>query len=173
VGTSRGKQGGEGEVRERVNEKGQKKKFGGIRKMSCSKRRESEGNKNRDKKILIVKLKILNKKWEIKPTITTKRTISSVKVLDLFLWCPIQVLALMTGGFLVSLFLLKVGILGCVRKGVSPLVGQLRGEMGGGGFGTVFIGLKGHLLQVGALKWFHHRAGLRAVVGSFCPQDRL
>jgi hypothetical protein len=75
-------------------------------------------------------------------TATTKSSVCLVKVLDLFLWHLILVLAL--------------GILGFVGKGAVPLVGQL---VGGGGwtvfFLHAFLGLLGYLLQVGALKWSH------------------
>jgi hypothetical protein len=60
---------------------------------------------NKDKKVMIMKLKILNKKVK-------KKKISSLKVLDLLLLHQIQVLALLTGVFSVFLFLLKVGMLG-------------------------------------------------------------
>jgi hypothetical protein len=61
---------------------------------------------------------------------TQKSNISSAQVLDLFLWRQIQVQALMTGGFSVSLSLLQVGILGCVEKGAAPLVGEFVGGVG-------------------------------------------
>jgi hypothetical protein len=78
-----------------------------------------------------------------------------VKVLKLFLWHPILVLAL--------------GILGFVGKGAAPLVRQLRVEMAGRFFLFFhFPWSYGHLLQVGVLMWSHQVA-----FGSFCPQGRL
>jgi hypothetical protein len=55
------------------------------------------------------------------------------KVLDLFLWCPILVLAFV--------------ILGSVEKGAATLVRQLEGFA----FFSVFLFLMGCLLQVGIL----------------------
>jgi hypothetical protein len=50
--------------------------------------RESGGGKNKDKKIVMVKL-ILKKHKNQKPgTITIKSSVCSAKFLDLFLWCP-------------------------------------------------------------------------------------
>jgi hypothetical protein len=73
------------------------------------------------------------------------------KVLDLFLWHPILVLAL--------------GTLGFVGKAAAPLVEQL--DSGGGGgrgsllfFFSAFLGLMGHPLQAGALKWSYQVTGL-------------
>jgi hypothetical protein len=51
---------------------------------------------------------------------TTKSSVCWVKVIDLFFWHPIRVLAL--------------GILNFVGKGAAPLIGQLSGEMAGGFF---------------------------------------
>jgi hypothetical protein len=61
----------------------------------------------------------------------------------------------MTGVFLMSLSLLKVGILGYVGKGASSSVGQLREELPGISFFLAFLGLMVCLLQMGALQWFH------------------
>jgi hypothetical protein len=58
-----------------------------------------------------------------KNTRTAKSMVNSVKDLDLLLQHPIHTLALVIGGFLVSLSLLKFGILGCVGKGAAPLLG--------------------------------------------------
>jgi hypothetical protein len=96
-----------------------------------------------------------------------------MKVLDLLSWHPIQVLTIMTRGFLVSLSLLKVYILGCVKKGAAPLFRHLVGRVNWGFFSPVFFSLMGHLLQTRALKWSHQMADLWAVVGSFCTQGRL
>jgi hypothetical protein len=49
-----------------------------------------------------------------KPGTTTKSSVCSVNVLDLFLWHPILVLVL--------------GILGFVEKGAAPVVRQLGGD---------------------------------------------
>jgi hypothetical protein len=85
-------------------------------------------------------------------TTTTKSVVSLAKVLDLFLWHPILVLVLMTGGYSVSLCLLTVGILGYVGKSAAPLVGQLAGELAGTVFfPPTFLGLMGFLLKVEAL----------------------
>jgi hypothetical protein len=107
--------------------------------MDCSTRqRESEGSKSKDKKIVVIKLKILNKKEKNKNTDEkrikqnqTNKKISSAKALDLFLWHQIQVLALMTGAFSVSLSLIKFGILGCVVKDAVPLCQTVQGESAG------------------------------------------
>jgi hypothetical protein len=68
----------------------------------------------------------------------------------------------MTGDFLVPLSFLKFGILGYVRKVAAPLASQL--GMGGGGlrifFSPPFLGLMNHLLQMGALKWYHQMTDL-------------
>jgi hypothetical protein len=40
-------------------------------------------------------------------------------------------LAHIVGAFSVFLSLLKVGILGCVEKGITPLIGQLMGVLTG------------------------------------------
>jgi hypothetical protein len=64
-----------------------------------------ERGKKRDKKIVMVKL-IIQEKRKI-GTATKKSSVCSVKVLDLFLWCPILVLVL--------------GILDFVGKGATPL----------------------------------------------------
>jgi hypothetical protein len=61
-----------------------------------------------------------------------------VKVLDIFLWCLIQILVLVARGFLVSLSLLKDGILDFVGKCTSLLIRQLRGESDGGVFIVLF-----------------------------------
>jgi hypothetical protein len=63
-----------------------------------------------------MKLKRLNKKREIK-----KEKNKFVKVLDLFLWHQVQVLALLIGIVSVPLFLLKVGMLDCVAIDAVPL----------------------------------------------------
>jgi hypothetical protein len=77
------------------------------------KSRESEGDKNKDKKIVMVKLMIKTHTHTHTKSSTTipKCSVCSAKVLDLFLWHPILVLAL--------------GILVFVGKGDAPLVGQL------------------------------------------------
>jgi hypothetical protein len=51
------------------------------------KRRENEESKNKDKKIVVIKFKILNLTGK-------KKKISLLKSLDLFLWHQIQVLRL-------------------------------------------------------------------------------
>jgi hypothetical protein len=96
----------------------------------------------------MVKLIIQKKKKEKTPgTATTKSSVCLVEVLDLFLWHLILVLAL--------------GVLGFVRKGAAPLIGQLGVEMDGGFFlffsffVPTFLGLMRHPLQVGALKLSH------------------
>jgi hypothetical protein len=86
--------------------------------------------------------------------------VSLMKVLDLLSWHPIQVLTIMTRGFLVSLSLLKVYILGCVKKGAAPLFRHLVGRVNWGFFSPVFFSLMGHLLQTRALKWSHQMADL-------------
>jgi hypothetical protein len=92
-----------------------------------------KGGKNRDKKI--VKLKIVNKKGKkVRKEEKEKSIVSLAKVLDLLLRRPIQVLVLMTGGFSMSLSLLKVGILDCVGKGAAHLSRQLEGKSAGGFF---------------------------------------
>jgi hypothetical protein len=65
----------------------------------------------------------------------------------------------MTGGFIVSLTLLGVGILSSV-EGAVPLVHQLRGELARVCFRPVFLGLMVHLVLVGPLKWNFQKAGL-------------
>jgi hypothetical protein len=108
------------------------------------KRRESEGGKNRDKKIVMVKLIIL-KKSEVQQQ--QKSSVSSAKVLELFLWCPI--------------LLLMLGILGYVGKGVTILVRQLGAQEMPEVFLTPdFFGLMCGLSQAGALRWSHQTAGL-------------
>jgi hypothetical protein len=82
-----------------------------------------------------------------------------VNILDLFYWHQIQVLVLMTGGFIVSLTLLGVGILSSV-EGAVPLVHQLRGELARVCFSPVFLGLMVHLVLVEPLKWYLQQAGL-------------
>jgi membrane associated rhomboid family serine protease len=57
--------------------------------------------------------------------------VSLAKVLDLFFWHPILVFALVTGYYLVSLFLLQVGIQGYVGKSGTTLAGHLGGKMAG------------------------------------------
>jgi hypothetical protein len=52
---------------------------------------------------------------------------------------------------------LVLGILGYVGKGVAP---QLGWEMTEGILFPTFLGLMGHLLKVGALKWSHQTSGL-------------
>jgi hypothetical protein len=84
----------------------------------------NEGDKNRDKKIVIVKL-IIQKKKTPPDTATTKNSVCLVKVLELFLWCLILVLML--------------GILGFVGKGAAPLDRQLEVEMAGGFFSFLFF----------------------------------
>jgi hypothetical protein len=66
----------------------------------------------------------------------------------------------MTGIFLMSLSLLKFGVLGCVEKGAALLVRQLGEKSAGVFFSPVFLGLMSHLLQAGALKWSHQMAVL-------------
>jgi hypothetical protein len=89
--------------------------------MDCiqpKKRRESEGGKNRDKRITMVKL-IIQKKSS--GTATIKTSVCSRKGLDLLLWQPIPGLALC--------------ILGFVGEVAAPLVRQLGwGEMAGAFF---------------------------------------
>jgi hypothetical protein len=75
-----------------------------------------------------------------------KSSVSLAKVLDLLLWWPILILVL--------------GILGYVGKGAAPLVRQLGGEMVEGFFSSAFLGLMGHLLQAGTLRWSQQMAGL-------------
>jgi hypothetical protein len=87
------------------------------------KRKESKRDNNRDKKIIIVKLIILNSKTKQKtkikkPSYNNKILVILAKVLDLFLWCPILVW--------------ELGILGFVEKGAAPLAGQLEVEMAEG-----------------------------------------
>jgi hypothetical protein len=55
-----------------------------------------------------------------------------------------------------------LGILGFVGNGVAPLVGELGVQMDGWIFLFFpnFLGLMGHPLQVGALKWTHQVTGL-------------
>jgi hypothetical protein len=60
-----------------------------------------------------------------------------------------------------SLSLLKLDILGCEEKGAVPLVGQLIGELAGGYFRIVFLGVMAHVwLPAGALKWCKQKADL-------------
>jgi hypothetical protein len=66
----------------------------------------------------------------------------------------------MTGAFSVSLSLLRVGILGCVKKGAAPLVRQLVGELAGAFFSPILLGLMGCLVQAEALKWCHQKFDL-------------
>jgi hypothetical protein len=47
------------------------------------------------------------------------KKISLLKVLEFFFCLQIQVLAALTGAFSVSLFLLKVGMLGCVAMDIA------------------------------------------------------
>jgi hypothetical protein len=72
---------------------------------------EKEESKNEDMIITVVKLKILTKNGE---------NFSSLPM-GLFPWHQIQVLALLTGAFLVSLSLLQGGMLGCVAMDVTHL----------------------------------------------------
>jgi hypothetical protein len=64
----------------------------GGRTIDCStgKGGKVKGGKNRDKKIVMVKLIIQEKKTP--GTATTERPVCLVKVLELFLWCAILVL---------------------------------------------------------------------------------
>jgi hypothetical protein len=71
---------------------------------------------NKGKKKVVIKLKILNKKWEGK-----KKENQFTETLDLFLWHQILILSLLTGAFLVSLSLLNVVMLGCVSMHAAPL----------------------------------------------------
>jgi hypothetical protein len=71
---------------------------------------------NKGKKKVVIKLKILNKKWEGK-----KKENQFTETLDLFLWHQILILSLLTGAFLVSLSLLQGGMLGCVAMDVTHL----------------------------------------------------
>jgi hypothetical protein len=81
------------------------------------------------------------------PTTTTKSSVNSTKVLDLFLWHSILVLVL--------------GILGYVGKGAALCIRQLEvGETAQGFFSPAFLGLVSHLLQVGAQMWSHQTAVL-------------
>jgi hypothetical protein len=81
--------------------------------------------------------------------------------MDLVLWHQIQVLALMTGAFSLSLCLLKVGILYCVEKVAIPLfVRQLSEELARGFLSPLFLGLVSCLVQVRSLKWSHQKTGL-------------
>jgi hypothetical protein len=57
-----------------------------------------------------------------------------VKTVNLLLWHEIQVLILMTGAFLVSLSLLKVGMLDCMGKDANPLCQTAYGGVGLGIF---------------------------------------
>jgi arginine exporter protein ArgO len=82
--------------------------------MDCS-TRERGKVKNRDKKIVLVKSITQKKKQGI-----AQKKVCLVKVLELFLLCPVLVLVL--------------GILGFGRKGTACLVGQLGMEMAGGCF---------------------------------------
>jgi hypothetical protein len=77
-------------------------------------------------------------------TTTTKSSLCSVNILDLFLSHPIPVLVL--------------GILGFVGKGAAPLIGQLARERWRGFF-SALIGLMGCLLQAGARKLYHQVTG--------------
>jgi hypothetical protein len=89
---------------------GRKISWEGDQWIVAQERGESEEGKNRDKKIVMVKLTTQEKKTGT----ATKSSVCLVRVLDLFLWCPILVLVL--------------GVLGFVEKGAAPLVGQLGGD---------------------------------------------
>jgi hypothetical protein len=70
-------------------------------------------------------------------------------------------LAVMTGGFLMPLFRLKFGIMGYTGKGADPLFLQLGGNLLE--FLLLFfdfLGLMGHVLQMGTLKWSYQVGGL-------------
>jgi hypothetical protein len=75
-----------------------------------------------------------------------KSLVCSVNVLDLSLWCPILALVL--------------SVLGFVGKGASPLVRKLGVGESWRIFFSAFLGLMGHLLQLGALKLSHQMSGL-------------
>jgi hypothetical protein len=72
-------------------------------------------------------IKLILQKKEPPSTTATKSSVCSAKVLDLLLLCPILVLVL--------------GILGFLRKGAAPLVGQLGVEMALGFFIFIFSSL--------------------------------
>jgi hypothetical protein len=69
-------------------------------------------------------MKLIKQKKKYPCTATTKSSVCSVRILDLFLWHPILVLAL--------------SILGFVGKGAAVLVRQL-GVKTAGGFFFVFV----------------------------------
>jgi hypothetical protein len=85
----------------------------------------------------------------IKKTGTTKSLVCLAKVLDLFLWHLILVLLL--------------GILGFCGEGCClPLFSDSLWDrwLQSFGFFPTFLGLMGHLLEVGALKGSHQMTGL-------------
>jgi hypothetical protein len=82
-------------------------------------------------------------------TATSKSSICLIKVLDLFLLCPILVFVL--------------GILGFVWKCAAPLVRKLgvdKLEVFSFFSPPIFLVIMGHLLQAGALKWSYQVTGL-------------
>jgi hypothetical protein len=76
-----------------------------------------------------------NEKWNKlkKKSTITKAIPKSVqqKFWSYFFGIKVQLLALMTGSFSLSLCLLKVGILGCVERDASPLWQQLGRNLAG------------------------------------------
>jgi hypothetical protein len=102
--------------------------------------RESEGSKNKNKKIVMDNLVIQKKK--------PKSSVCLIKFLNLFLWHPILVLAL--------------DILSFMGKGAAPLVGQFNGDTAGGFFFHLSwtYGPSVTSEQVEALKLFHQVTSL-------------
>jgi hypothetical protein len=133
--------------------------------MDCSTRKgRSEGSKNRDKKIVIVKLKIINKrrrkskKEKKKTTSTTKSVISLAKV-------PLATNAGIVAyewRFLDAAVSSQGWYSGLCGKGCCPSCQTAWRRGGWRSFFLFFdcLGLMGHPLQVGAVKWFHQMVGL-------------
>jgi hypothetical protein len=72
--------------------------------------------KNKDKKMVVMNLKILNKKGGKKENYFTEGSeLIPLSLNPVFL----------TGGFSVSLFLLKIGMLGCVAMDIASLYQKL------------------------------------------------